>query len=196
MDGQDALANIVASTVDEHDGPVKPGHGRLPSRMAITCALMCLFSIGELEPRVYDALRAQPRIVPALLRLSHASHPCARVRRQADRLLQRVSPGQYADPSRYLHTCRALVKALAPVPATAAGSTSTVLSCPVCMGEPSTSRGAGAGDHQVDEAVFLPCFHYFHTHCIINWLQRGTDACPICKRPVLAEIQASLESPV
>jgi hypothetical protein len=31
-----------------------------------------------------------------------------------------------------------------------------------------------------EEIRRLPCFHFFHTHCIDEWLGRS-KACPICK---------------
>ena len=31
-----------------------------------------------------------------------------------------------------------------------------------------------------DDAIFLPCFHFFHSKCIKEWLNK-TDNCPLCK---------------
>ena len=31
-----------------------------------------------------------------------------------------------------------------------------------------------------EDAIFLPCFHFFHTKCIKEWLKKR-DICPLCK---------------
>ena len=31
-----------------------------------------------------------------------------------------------------------------------------------------------------EDAIFLPCFHFFHTKCIKEWLKKS-DICPLCK---------------
>ena len=31
-----------------------------------------------------------------------------------------------------------------------------------------------------EDAIFLPCFHFFHTECIKEWLKKR-DICPLCK---------------
>lgn len=42
--------------------------------------------------------------------------------------------------------------------------------------------------HQDDNVIRLPCNskHYFHAHCIGDWVQRNNH-CPLCKAPITAE---------
>lgn len=32
-----------------------------------------------------------------------------------------------------------------------------------------------------EEVLLLPCFHRFHTNCVVNWLTHGKNECPVCK---------------
>lgn len=34
-----------------------------------------------------------------------------------------------------------------------------------------------------DTAVTLPCFHYYHKHCILNWASLKRE-CPFCRTPI------------
>ena len=27
----------------------------------------------------------------------------------------------------------------------------------------------------------LPCFHYFHSNCLMEWLTKGNATCPVCR---------------
>ena len=38
-------------------------------------------------------------------------------------------------------------------------------------------------DSIMDEAIELPCNHYFHEECIKTWLSEFSYICPICKKP-------------
>ena len=184
LDGERQLAALVTHSPDDH--PVK--WTNLPSRLAQTCAVMCLYCIGEVESVVFTQLRETPGLVSALVRLSDTSFPCGKLRQHADRLLQKVASDQHAVRGKL--ACHSLLSALTPVQQPVVGSTagapSKPLSCCVCMSDeagPATSPRDG---------VFLPCFHYFHTHCITDWLERGKDSCPMCKTPVLSQIQKLL----
>ena len=37
-----------------------------------------------------------------------------------------------------------------------------------------------------DEVTKLECDpkHYFHTECIVAWINRGNNSCPICRKPI------------
>ena len=55
--------------------------------------------------------------------------------------------------------------------------------CVICMVE------FVFGDH----VRYLPCLHYFHTHCIDSWLMRSF-ICPSCMEPVDAALLITYES--
>ena len=59
--------------------------------------------------------------------------------------------------------------------------------CIVCREDMSTN---GDTNH-TDKAKKLPCGHVFHFKCLRSWLERQ-QACPTCRRPLLAEGMALL----
>jgi hypothetical protein len=52
--------------------------------------------------------------------------------------------------------------------------------CPICMQDESDAGCTGV--------VYLPCFHSFHRGCVLEWLGRGKDECPMCKAAVVKNI--------
>ncbi|XP_028819063.1 E3 ubiquitin-protein ligase RNF115 isoform X2 [Denticeps clupeoides] len=58
------------------------------------------------------------------------------------------------------------------------------LECPVC-------REA----YEADECVRqLPCLHYFHSNCIVPWLQLH-DTCPVCRKSLSGDDHSLLSQP-
>jgi hypothetical protein len=205
LDGHKALAKLVA-VGPSPGGPCKPapagGAAVTPSRLAQTCALMCLHRILEVMGDLAGELRELPGMFTTLCRLCDASFPCPKLRQHADRLLRKMAPEEYGSRARVAATT--LLAALVPVAPEVPGACSgggagvacgaayaarPVHSCCICVevvpveGSPAAAPKAG---------VFLPCFHYFHAECIQSWVERGRDSCPLCQNPVLANIQKLL----
>ncbi|KAG5264406.1 hypothetical protein AALO_G00253450 [Alosa alosa] len=59
------------------------------------------------------------------------------------------------------------------------------LECPVC-------REEYAADENVRQ---LPCLHYFHSDCIVPWLQMH-DTCPVCRKSLNGEDYSLLPEPL
>jgi hypothetical protein len=110
------------------------------------------------------------RIARALRRFSHSSNTNTRFRRTAEKLLSIFVPqhgaiDNFAPLFEMMKPFRAF-----PLPAH---------SCTICLADES-----GA-------VVCTPCLHFFHESCLRAWLFEE-DSCPICKTPVLANIQKLL----
>ena len=48
-----------------------------------------------------------------------------------------------------------------------------------------------------DEITQLKCDprHYFHTECIIGWIEQGNNVCPLCREPIedIESLRAMME---
>lgn len=207
LDGHKALAKLVV-VGPSPGGPPKPapagGAAVTPSRLAQTCALMCLHSILEVMGDLAGELRELPGMLTTLCRMCDASFPCPKLRQHADRLLRKMAPEEYGSRARLAATT--LLAALVPVAPEAPGACSgggggagmgcgaadaarPVHSCCICVAEVDAEGSPAAAPKA---GVFLPCFHYFHAECIQSWVERGRDSCPLCQNPVLANIQKLL----
>jgi hypothetical protein len=40
------------------------------------------------------------------------------------------------------------------------------------------------GYEEDKDAAKLPCGHYFHSACIIAWIDQGKETCPLCKAKI------------
>jgi hypothetical protein len=47
-----------------------------------------------------------------------------------------------------------------------------------------------------NDAILLPCNHYFHADCIIPWLSERQAKCPLCKYDVLDYVKDQIISDV
>jgi hypothetical protein len=140
-----------------------------PGLVSYKIAIMILRVLCEGNDELVASLGSQPAVVSAMLRLSHSSINCERLRSQADSLLRLIAPSVI--DSRPAETCLSVLQALV--------HCTTASECPICM---------CADDHE--PAVFLPCFHSFHLTCITQWLSAGRDSCPLCKSSVLSAVSA------
>lgn len=40
-----------------------------------------------------------------------------------------------------------------------------------------------------DDVIKLKCNdkHYFHSHCIEDWIKSGNNSCPLCREPIVKD---------
>ena len=122
--------------------------------------------------------------------------------RLASALLYRVDPTARQRRAVHLRSCYQAVSLLAPVEMH--GRTAD-RQCVICMSNeplPSRTNVVSQEDTQLHgHGVYLPCMHYFHAQCVVDWFSRAgtgddvsTATCPVCRRPSVSDVGALLLS--
>ncbi len=145
------------------------------TKLSYRCCVDMLYVLCFDATTILDKCKTDSVLIHALLRLSHQGIADENLRVSADRLLQLVSP--LTRQARISQLPHAALDALR----------SCVLpgfTCPICLDD----------ECEKQEAVFLPCIHTVHRHCMSTWISHGNDTCPTCKFSLLSTMHSLLLS--
>lgn len=173
LDIETAVVDIISSCSAKVPPPF------VPSKLAVTCALVLLQNLCADKPATCASLVVRKTFMEALFLHADVGSACLRIRSHANALLRTLLPADvYAVRKKrvqdFLIQCIGHAKFV---------DDQMPSRCPICL-----SCDADA-THPVS---YMPCMHAFHVSCIQGWLDTGHDECPVCKTAVLKNLYSSV----